>query len=248
MPFGKLDFDLSDDERARLHPRAREPQHIVTPNDRSIDFAAVTRANGDGTPEVYTKKERRDRSVPSSGFRYCCGLLLVLVCIGAIVGVIIAATNASSDDEQTTTTTMSTEITATAPSAVTTPPPTLAIGGGDDGVDIDPLVELTFLCNHQFTDGPHAGLCMAIFSVDNPSGDVVEVEVGANNFVEPGEIDVGQQTVFAAGSRFGGAAFQWDCTANSAARWTLRTGGGTSVATAPNHHVECPAVPRLSTQ
>jgi len=139
------------------------------------------------------------------------------------------------------TTTMAMSTTVAPP---TTPsPPIVSVPDSPAIEGSQPLVELSFVCNHQFDEGERAGKCLAVFSVDNPSGDVVSVEVGANNYVSPGALNLGQPTSFAAGTRYGGASFEWDCTTHMHARWTLRTGGGTTTATAPRAHKDCPKVP-----
>jgi len=237
MPYGALDFDLSDDERRKVRKLEREPL-IVTSNDRAADYVSVSRADDDVPPV------KRRASTPPSGWRFCCGIACLALIVVAIVIAVVCATNTNSEVPPPP---PMMNTTGVAPTAAPTLPVSndddVVVGGGDDD-DVPPTVALTFLCNHRFEEGTRAGRCMAIFSVDNPSGDLVEVPVGANNFVEPGPADRNQPTAFAVGARFGGASFEWDCTEHFAARWTLRTGGGTSVATAPRTHVDCPSVPQ----
>ena len=222
-----LDFDLSDNDR-----------RVVTAADKSTDYVAISRA-----AELKTAKSRaKPETAPYRLLMVvvCCVLLVIVV-----VSIVIAANaNSSSGDDDDDTSSSMLAPTMMPPPSTLVPtteapaPPVIAVD--DTGV---PLVELTFLCNHHFDEGLRAGLCMAVFSVDNPSGDVVHVDYGANNYVEPGDPNVGQPVSFAAGNRYGGASFQWNCTEHLYARWILRSGTGTSSATAQRAHVECQPIP-----
>jgi len=224
-----LDFDLSDDDR-----------RVVTVANKSKDYVAVSSVDRVGYKLSGPEKKTADGTAPRIP-RILLALLCLILITVVIIVIVVVATN-SSDSTTTTTTTMmmtTTMMTTAAPPTTQAPAPP-AINVEDTGV---PLVELTFLCNHRFDEGPRAGRCISVFSVDNPSGDVVHVDYGANNFVEPGEPNVGQPVSFAAGNRYGGASFEWDCTTHLYARWVLRSGTGTSTATAQRAPVECQPIP-----
>ena len=242
----KLNFDLDDDEERRVDKHVAK---IVTAADRSKDFMAITRAGpdaplrGDEAAAAAEAKKRQHRRVQSSGRSglVCIAALLVLLCVGGLIALIIWAAVSSSDAASTTTTTTVAPVSVgtTGDVATEAPAATLPVVSGGGG---DPIVELTLLCNHVLT-GDDEGYCLAVFSYDNPSGEVVTVLHGADNYIEPGPHNRGQPEVFAAGTRFGGAAVRWNCASHLHARWTLTSGGASSVATAPRTHLECPPLP-----
>lgn len=234
-----FDFDLSDEEERKIKKRSVK---VITVANRSNDYQAVSRVDppygaeeaDDGVPPPVKSTKR---SAPPTALRYLCGIIICLACVGLIVCVIVAAANSAAAATTTTTAVATTTVATTAAPPTAPPPPPVSVS--EDGA---PAVELTFLCNHVL-QGDDDGYCLAVFSFDNPSGEVVQVPIGANNFVEPGPHDRGQLETFAAGTRFGGAAIRWNCVEHLHARWTLRSGDGTSVATAPRTHLECPPLP-----
>jgi hypothetical protein len=215
-------------------PRPGAPIHVVTPANRSKDYSVASRVE-EAEPLL---KSGAEEGGSRTRTYVCCAILLILITIGVVVAAIVLSHSNHNDD--TTTTTM--VVTTTAP-VVSVPDATEPANKEEQQVEEGQgQVSLQFLCNHVL-EGNQAGNCLAVFSYDNPSGEVVNVERGSNNFVEPGPQDVGQTTTFAAGQRFGGASFKWNCQTHTQARWTVRSGSGVSVATAPQTHIDCPPLP-----
>jgi len=227
-----LDFDT--DKKART----RGPVHVVTASNRDPKFTTYKRSAADEESALLLPSGARPGAGTKNRTYVCAAICCCLVIIGAATVAVVLAVDHTTESGSTTqaenvatTTAMTTAVTAP---QVSEP--------GDTPQPIIAQVSLNFLCNHVL-EGADAGQCLSVFSYDNPSGDVMHVPHGANNYVLPGPKSRGQTTAFSAGQRFGGASFKWDCQAHTQARWTLRSGGGVSVATAPRTHIECPPLP-----
>ena len=233
-----LDFNGGGSKK----PRSGVPVHVVTTANRSKDFSVASRVE---EAEPLLKSGTQHLSGRSKTY-ICCAVVLTMVIVGVVVAAIAISTsnnhddNSTNDDDDSITTMIATTTVPMAAVPDATEPATKEEQHAEDGGTGQ--VSLQFLCNHVL-EGNQAGNCLAVFSYDNPSGEVVNVERGANNFVEPGPQDIGQTSTFAAGQRFGGASFKWNCETHTQARWTVRSGGGVSVATAPQTHIDCPPLP-----
>ena len=107
---------------------------------------------------------------------------------------------------------------------------------------IQPIVVLEFACNHRFANGT----CQSYFSYTNSGAEPLIVERGLDNSAAPGVADRGQRTRFDVGTHFGADAIVWNCASHSRLDRTLRTGGVTSVASAPRDDVACPSLRSLA--
>lgn len=237
----ELDFDVSIDDTYRAD-----------------NFQTLTRANGnDDKP-----KKSAPRRAANTLFYFCCGCLCLLLVITGIIALIVALSsqnvracctegmciNATKNECKDVNGTFQHDISscavATCPTLAPTPSPPLPVVVTTEvppfvnSATIDPLVSLQFLCNVPFNNGT----CRAIFSYTNTLVAALDVPVGVNNYVGPGPANRHQRTHFKSGTHTGGATFLWNCVSHLHAQWTLRTGGGVSVASAPRSLVACPSL------
>jgi len=91
--------------------------------------------------------------------------------------------------------------------------------------------------------GADDGFCLAVFSYDNPTGEPVNVPIGADNYMTGGPLGSAHPTTFVAGTRYGAVTSRWHCEDETSIAWVLRSGDGVSVAAASAAHVECPPLP-----
>lgn len=202
---------------------------------------------GSGIPRRYVKKPANEQIVKSAVNRgditsgKVIGGCFVVLCLATVVTIVVLALTGHFDKTPT-------------PSPTPAPPGPVAVTTTHVSTTLAPAtsapadsslllvpIELVFRCNVRFENGT----CRAVFDYETPSNVAVSVPIGADNYIEPGPPNRGQRELFKAGYHFGGATFLWNCAAHVQARWTLRSAvdGGSSVAIAPNTHVECPPVP-----
>ena len=226
---------------------------VITPEKRSSDFASTRlrspySASGDDEKTSSEEWERRAllkktgngrEFAKENGGKICCGLVVFFVCVAFWVLLGLQLSGNLINPTTTTTTTAVMTTTASTTTGISPPGPTagpMVVASGS------PAVDVTFLCKHVL-DGADAGFCLAIFSYDNPSGEAIEVPIGANNYMTPGPLADDHPTTFVAGTRYGAVTSRWNCADELSIAWVLRTGDGTSVAAAAATQVDCPPLP-----
>ena len=207
--------------------------NVITARDTAPEYRSLLASrNGEGEDE--TQRAKKKDAQQNGGPSACVITIILIVLLVAAIGVplaIVQGQSSSSSSSSLTTTT------ASAPSTTTVPAPPMATGGSSG----TPNVDVSVVCNAALPDG----LCLGIFSYDNPSGEAFDVPVGANNDMTPEPLETSQPTHFVSGTRFGAVTAEWNCTQHSSLSWLVRSGDGVSVATTSAAVTACPSLHSL---
>ena len=216
---------LTDREDMSQHPLRF---HVITANDRAPEYRSLLTSRVEPeTPadrQAREARERREALDKEKRQQQKRGSTVVVVVIVIVVVVAIVAAIAVCVSQSQAAPTQVIDVPAPTTAAIVVQP---TAAPGSSGT---PDVDVSVVCNAPLS-GEDLGLCLGIFSYDNPSGDAVDVVLGANNIIMPEPLATSQPIHFVSGTRFGAVTAKWNCTEHSSLSWLLRSGDGVSVAT-----------------